>query len=256
MNQQKNTSWQNVAGWYTKAVGSSGHYYHQHVVIPNSLRLLKLQPNSSLIDLACGQGILGRQVPSNIDYLGIDAAPSLIEFAKANDHSAKHHYQVGNIEQSLSSTKSNFSHATIILALQNLRYPNLAINNAAKHLKANGQLLLVINHPAFRIPRQSSWEIDPTNRLQYRRLNRYLSPLEIPISAQPSKQAHSRITWSFHLPIQDYFKFLKDAGFVVTDLQEWISDKVSQGKAAKAENFSRSEFPLFMAILATRIKLS
>lgn len=256
MNQQKNTSWQNVAGWYTKAVGSSGHYYHQHVVIPNSLRLLNLQPDSSVIDLACGQGILGRQIPSNIDYLGIDTAPSLIEFAKTSDRSIKHHYQTGNIEQSLSSAKSDFSHATIILALQNLKRPDLAINNAAKHLKASGQLLLVINHPAFRVPRQSSWEIDPASKLQYRRLNRYLSPLEIPISVQPSKQAHSHVTWSFHLPIQDYFKFLKNAGFVITNLEEWVSDKVSEGKAAKAENFSRSEFPLFMAILATKIRPS
>jgi len=42
---------------------------------------------------------------------------------------------------------------------------------------------------------------------------------------------------------------------VISDLEEWTSDKVSAGKSARAENRARSEFPLFLAIKAVKIKI-
>ncbi len=252
MKPPKNTSWQGVARSYEKSIGQSGHYYHQHLVLPNSLKLLHLNPDSSLLDLACGQGVLGRQVGPQIEYAGLDLAPSLIKFAKQNDPSPRHTYLVSDIEKPLPLAKTNFSHAAIILALQNLAHPELVIKTAARHLQPSGRFLLVLNHPAFRIPRQSSWEIDPQNKLQYRRINRYLSPLEIPINAHPGRGETGPITWSFHHPLSDYFRFLKQNHFVVTDLEEWASDKESVGKAAKMENRGRSEFPLFLALLAQK----
>jgi hypothetical protein len=42
--------------------------------------------------------------------------------------------------------------------------------------------------------------------------------------------------------------WLKLAGLVMTDLAELTSDKESVGKAAKAENRSRAEIPLFLVI--------
>lgn len=252
MNQSKNTSWQKVSSWYEKSVGQSGHYYHQHLVLPGALRLLDLENDSSILDLACGQGVLGRMIKPNIEYTGVDLAPSLIKFAKQNDRAEKHHYFVGDIEKPLPVSKTDFSHAVIILALQNIQEPGLAIKNAANHLKPGGRLLLVLNHPSFRIPRQSSWEIDPQNKLQYRRVNRYLTPLKIPINAHPGHGDQGPITWSFHHPLQDYFQYLKDASLAVTNLEEWASDKESVGKAAKMENRGRAEFPLFLAVLAEK----
>jgi hypothetical protein len=43
---------------------------------------------------------------------------------------------------------------------------------------------------------------------------------------------------------------LKDAGFAIDVIEEWTSDKESEGRAARMENRSRSEFPLFLAIKA------
>jgi hypothetical protein len=45
---------------------------------------------------------------------------------------------------------------------------------------------------------------------------------------------------------------LRNAGFVITRIEEWTSDKESEGKAAKQENRARAEFPLFMAIQALK----
>lgn len=246
------TSWQPVSSWYKKQVGEAGHYFHQKVVLPKVRALLKLQPKSSVLDLACGQGVLARQLGSEQEYLGIDAASDLIREAKKLSTRPRHHFKTSDVTQPLGLTP-RFTHATIILALQNLKQPAGAIANAAAGLLPFGVLVLVINHPCFRIPRQSSWGIDERNKTQYRRVDRYLSPLKVPITAHPGKH-QSSITWSFHEPLSAYTAMLAQHGFLIETIEEWTSDKESQGSAAKMENRSRAEFPLFMAIKAIKAR--
>ncbi len=246
------SSWQPVSSWYTKSVGEAGHYYHQHVVLPALDRLLHFTTNSSLLDLGCGQGVLERHLPSTLSYTGVDVAPSLIEYAKRNAKNPKHTFFVGDVTRSLSLPPSSFTHATIVLALQNMEDSASALKQAARFLKIGGQLIIVLNHPMFRIPRQSSWGIDEQNKIQYRRVDRYLSPIRIPITATPSQGQKSQVTWSYHKPLSLYAAELRNAGFVITMIEELGSDKVSEGKASKMENRSRAEFPLFMVIVAER----
>ncbi len=246
------TSWQGVSQWYQSSVGEAGHYYHQHVVLPNVLRLLKLQSSDSLLDLACGQGVLARHIDPSVYYQGLDISPSLIAFAKKQDSNSLHHFTVADISRSsLPIQKKDFTHATIILAIQNIEHVSPVFQNAQRYLSEKGQLLIVMNHPCFRIPRQSSWGIDESKKTQYRRIDRYLSSLKIPIVAHPG-QKKSPNTWSFHQPLSVYTRTLSEAGFVITLMEEWGSDKTSVGKAAKMENRSRSEFPLFLTICAQK----
>lgn len=249
---RNNSSWQPVSSWYTKSVGDSGHYYHQHVVLPALDRLLHLSSTSSLLDLACGQGVLERHLPTTINYTGVDIAPSLIEYAKRNTKNPKHTFFIGDVARSLTIKPNTFTHATIVLALQNIENSASVVKNAARALQIGGQLIIVLNHPMFRIPRQSSWGIDEMNKIQYRRVDRYMSPLKIPITAAPSQGKASQVTWSYHKPLSLYVAELRNAGFVITMIEELGSDKVSEGRASKMENRSRAEFPLFMVIVAER----
>ncbi len=244
------TSWQSVAGKYHKSVGDAGNYYHQHVVIPEAIKLLNLQPNDSLLDLGCGQGVLIKAIKTEIDYLGIDLSPDLIHFASEHNRNSRIHFQVGDITQPL-KTQQQFTHAAIILALQNVENFAAVFANAASHLKPGGRFLIVINHPYYRIPRQTSWGIDEQSKLQYRRVNMYMSPLKIPVDMGPG--GDHQMTWSFHNPLSAYSAALVKSGFAINNIEEWVSDKESEGRAKKMENRSRSEIPLFMAILATKI---
>jgi ubiquinone/menaquinone biosynthesis C-methylase UbiE len=245
-----------VAPWYNKITHEGqGHYYHQHVVIPGVLRLLELNSqfkinNLKLLDLACGNGVLAKSIPDDIEYTGIDIAPALIKEAQRTDQNPKHKYLIADITKPLTIPR-DFSHATIILALQNIQNPQKALQNASAHLLTGSVLVIVFNHPAFRIPRQSSWGIDEGRKIQYRRIDKYLSPMEIPINMNPSDR-NSPITMSYHFPLSDYSKMLKEAGFLIEEIEEWTSDKESEGRAGRMENRSRAEIPLFMAIVATK----
>jgi ubiquinone/menaquinone biosynthesis C-methylase UbiE len=248
------TSWQPVEKWYRGIVGEEGHYYHQQIIMPSILRLLSLKnnPETHLIDFACGEGVLGRYLPKELKYTGVDISPSFIKAAKKQDVNPKHHYLVSDITKPIPLEKSIYTHATIVLAIQNIEHPSLFFKEAARHLCKEATFIIVMNHPYFRIPRQSSWEEDNTKKLRYRRIERYFSPLKIPIQTHPSKGQASSETWSFHYPLSSYFHWLREAGFVVKDMEEWCSNKVSTGPKAKMENRSREEFPLFLALICQK----
>lgn len=115
------TSWEKSGKWYKNIVGDEGHYYHQHVILPNLLRLLKFQKGNSLLDLACGQGILERQISEEVDYVGIDLSPTLINEARKKSNKTKHIFGVADVSKTLPIDKKDFSHAAIVLALQNIK---------------------------------------------------------------------------------------------------------------------------------------
>jgi ubiquinone/menaquinone biosynthesis C-methylase UbiE len=255
MDKNHDTSWETSSSWYDKIVGAKGHYYHQQVIIPSILRLLQVEKKSQphLLDLACGQGILSRHLPKGMKYFGIDGSESLIASAKKYGSKETHQFFVRDLSDELDLPFKDFSHATCILALQNLAQPTALFSTAYKHLRKDSPFIIVLNHPCFRIPRQSSWGIDEQKKLQYRRIERYMSPLKVPIQTQPSKYEKSEQTWSFHFPLSYYTAQLKQTGFVIDQIEEWCSDKKSVGKTAAMENRSRQEFPLFMAIIARKI---
>lgn len=248
------TSWEKVSSWYDGAVGESGHYYHKHVILPNLSRILCAQESSSfsLLDLACGQGILSRFLPKSVHYVGVDLSSSLLFAAKEKNKNKTHSFCHADAMKPLPIQKQDFDFCTIILALQNMQDPLLALKNAFTHLKSEGSLVLVLNHPCFRIPRQSSWGIDEEKQIQYRRIDRYQTPMTIPIQAHPSRGKDSEATPSFHFSLTDLTLWLYKAGFVIEWMEEWCSDKKSTGRCAKREDRSRKEIPLFLSIKAKK----
>ncbi len=243
---KEKATWDASEKWYHECVGEKGHYYHQKNILANALRLLHLKPNESLLDLGCGQGVLERHLPKEVHYVGVDQSKALIAHAKK---ASKREFIVGDVCDQIPLEKQDFDAACFILSLQNMEKGDLAIKNASRHLKHQGRLLIVLNHPCFRIPRQSHWGIDEQAKIQYRRLNTYMSAQKIPIQTNPSKQETSALTYSYHHPLSTYTTWLHKNHFVIAQMEEWCSDKTSEGSHARMENKARKEFPLFLALL-------
>lgn len=241
--------WDSSEKWYTSCVGKEGHYYHQTIVWPNAFRLLG--KFDSLLDLGCGQGVLARQISKPIEYVGIDQSKALIATAKKMGSQGS--FFVADAKGPLPIEKRDFDRAAFILSLQNMEDGKGAITSAASHLKNRGKLLIVLNHPCFRIPRQSDWGVDEKMKLQYRRMNSYMSAQEIPIQTHPSKQGKSETTFSYHHPLSEICSWLNENHLMIEVLEEWCSDKKSEGARAKMEDRARKEFPLFLCILATKV---
>ncbi len=247
------TSWEQVSDWYAGALARADSY-QQTVVFPNAMRLLAPICGGAYLDLACGDGAFTRLMAKTVSLhvVGIDASPSLIERARRLAP-PRARYEVDDVKQALHGCdQESMDGATIILALQNIDEIEPVLRQTAHVLKHHAPLVIVLNHPCFRQPRQSSWGWDEPHRIQYRRLDRYLTPYEMTIIAHPGA-APSVKTFSYHRSMSTYVLALHNAGFMIDTMEEWTSSKTSDsGPRAQAENTARDEFPLFLAIRANK----
>lgn len=253
----KDRGWDPVAAWYDKLVGEAGSDYHQNVILPAALRILAPQPGESIIDICCGQGVLVKPLlESKIARLtGVDASPRLIDSAKARHGSdPRVSLIVADACQPGSWADGRNDAATCIMAVHDVPDLTGLFVNIAKSLKPGGRAVMVFMHPCFRIPRKSHWGWDADQKIQYRRLDSYASPLEIPITTHPGKGTGEQ-THFHHRPLADLLTSMGDSGLAVNGCEELYSHRRSQasGPFSKAEHAAAEEFPLFIALKAVRL---
>ncbi len=246
------TSWGKVAEWYDDMLETEAGTYQKEVILPNLLRMLDIQQGEPVLEIGCGQGLFTRAfAEAGAKAVGADISPELIALAKK--HAPQLAFHAAPAHALTFAQNGGFKKAAIILALQNIAEMGAALAEAARTLEKNGSLFIVLNHPAFRIPKHSAWGFDEEGKQQYRRIDRYLSEIRIPIVMHPGAPKSAE-TVSFHRPLQLYFKELRKAGFAVTRLEEWISHKKSQkGPRSEAEDIARKEIPLFLCLEAKKL---
>lgn len=248
---EKNTSWGHVSSWYN-AVVEHPESYQQSVILPNITRIVASKKGMRILDVGCGTGVFARVFSeAGAEVVGVDLGKELIAIAK--EKSSHIRYYVGSADNLSAVTETSFDVVTIVLALQNMKKMDVVFEEIAKKLKKNGRIVLVLNHPSFRVPQWSDWGFDEVKKMQYRKVARYMSEIEIPILMNPGKK-NSEKTFSFHRPLQLYVKSLAKQKCAITKLEEWISHKESQkGPRKGAEDVARKEIPLFMCIEATKL---
>jgi ubiquinone/menaquinone biosynthesis C-methylase UbiE len=253
----KDRGWDAVASWYDKLVGESGSNYHQNVILPAALRMLGPQPGESVIDICCGQGVLIKPLlESQIGkFTGVDASPRLIDFAKSR-HGADPRVSlvVADVCQPGAWASGGHDAATCLMAVHDVPDLVAMFSNIARALKPGGRAVMVFMHPCFRIPRKTHWGWDTDQKIQYRRIDSYSTPLEIPITTHPGKGTGEE-TRFHHRPLADLLTAMGKGGLAVTACEELHSHRRSQanGPFSKAEHVAAEEFPMFMALKAVKV---
>ncbi|HRY30966.1 MAG TPA: class I SAM-dependent methyltransferase [Candidatus Paceibacterota bacterium] len=264
-NSSQKTSWGNVADWYDQHL-SEADTYHAKVIMPNLLRLINLKPDESLLELGCGQGFFLEKLSTfSKNLTGVDVSGELIALAKRKN--SQINYLVASAGDETILLGKTFDVITVILALQNIKNLPAVARNLSRLLKETGRIYIVLNHPAFRIPQHSDWIYDDKKKIQSRKVDLYLSQVEIPINMNPGQTARrfdekspvrsseNKMTWSFHRSLQDYSKIFAKNSLVISKIEEWISHKKSEpGQRSRAEDSARREFPLFMCLELKKLK--
>jgi ubiquinone/menaquinone biosynthesis C-methylase UbiE len=249
------TSWDPLAHWYNGWVGEGGSEYHRHVAVPALLRLLDPQPGDRILDIGAGQGVLTAAiVRAGASYVGIDASPRLIQMARKT-HAREGKFYVGDarhLEKVQEIERASFDAAVFLLSLQDMDPLEQVLESAGRALKQGGRMVLLLTHPAFRVPRQSGWGWDEGRKLVFRRVDRYLTPLPVPMKAYRGKDVQAT-TRSFHRPLSAYVNALSDVGMCVDRMEEIPAHKIAElGAGKRAENMARQEIPLFLTLRARK----
>ena len=247
MSKKINTSWGSEADWYSELLNQEGTY-QKEVILPNLFRLAAVKKGQRVLELGCGTGFFCRAfAEAGAQVVGVDIGRELISKAESIANPSVS-YRVASADSVPFIASASIDCIIIVLSLQNIENAGQVIKESLRVLKPSGRVLIVLNHPAFRIPGSSSWGWDEKNIVQYRRLDRDLSEMKAPIQMHPGADP-KKITWSFHRPLQFYFKLFSKNGFSVVRLEEWSSHtKTPHGPRADAENRARAEFPLFMCL--------
>jgi ubiquinone/menaquinone biosynthesis C-methylase UbiE len=258
MTKKLNTSWGKEAEWYEEVVQDNDSY-QQKVILPNLLRLMEIKKGEAVLDVGCGTGFFSKAFAlAGGKITGVDVGAELLSTAKK--HNPNVDFLVQSAEHMPKVATGTFAKAAVVLALQNIEQAGSALAECFRVLQSEGKLYIVLNHPAFRVPQASSWGWDPhpnplptgvdiVSGVQYRRIDRYISEKKVKIQMHPGDDPSAH-TWSFHRPLQYYFKLFAKAGFVVERLEEWVSHRnTPTGPRKEAENRARAEFPLFLALV-------
>ncbi len=261
--EQNRTSWGKVAGWYDDMLEGGTDNYQSGLILPNLLRILDIKMGMTIADVACGQGFFSREFARlGARVYGSDISGELIRLAEKNTPPLFRQnvtYQISPSDNLFFLKSESIDVAVIVLALQNIEKVKETISECQRVLKSGGKLVLVLNHPAFRIPKASSWGWDQSSELkpgvkgvQYRRIDQYLSELKSNIQMHPGEKPEE-MTVSFHRPLPFYFKALAKSNLLVSRFEEWTSNRVSEkGPRAEAEDRARKEIPLFLCIEAVK----
>ena len=263
------TSWVKAANWYDNLLEKEENTYQKNLILPNILRLLEIKKGETILDLACGQGFFSREFSkAGAKVVGVDISKELIELAKNHSSTSSNltikqlnndtgnssrqartiNYYVSPADDLRFLKDKSIDKTVIILALQNIQNVYGVFKECSRVLKKRGRLFIVLNHPAFRIPKESSWGWDEGQKIQYRRIDSYLSQSKAKIQMHPGISS-KEYTLSFHRPLQFYSKSLSKNGFCITRIEEWNSFKKSEpGPKAQAEDKARKEIPLFLFI--------
>lgn len=245
-------SWDPVADWYAGWVGADGSEHHRRLAIPALLDLLRPAAGEHVLDVGCGPGVLAPHVTAaGARYTGVDASRKLVAFARRH-HGAPGRFVVGDatrLRETEGVPEGAFDAAVFLLSIQDIDPLDDALSSAAWALRGGGRMVLLMTHPCFRIPRQSGWGWDTQRRLRYRRIDRYLTRLAVPMKGYGGGGA----TRSYHRPLSAYVNGLAACGLLVDGVHEIPTFRTHPpGPHARAERTAMREIPLFLGLRAVK----
>lgn len=271
------TNWDALTEWYDGWVGKEGSTLHRELAIPATLELLAPRRGERILDVGAGQGVLAPHITeADASYVGVDASVRLLQRAR------KHHGQHGtflmgdacNLHKHASLQRGSFDGVVFLLSIQDMDPLPSVLESAAWALRGGGRIVILMIHPCFRVPRQSGWGWQEQRKVQYRRIDSYLTPLAVPMKEFANgRKGQSRC---FHRPLQQYINGLSEHGLLLERMEEITSYKhflaeplthkrrrgnvvgilnreQAKGSRARAENRAYQEIPLFMGLRARKL---
>jgi hypothetical protein len=140
-----------------------------HFVIPPLLRLVGSVAGQQVLDLACGEGIMARELARlGASTWGVDVSAQLLEFAEKEENA--HPLGIVYVQDdahSLAQFEAGFFDTVVCnMALTDLKDLEQAARAIARVLHSGGAFVFSMPHPAFQTAPGAAWGIHPSGTVQ------------------------------------------------------------------------------------------
>lgn len=215
----------NAENWDSR-MGDEGNDFFNILCWPVLASFLDVQPDSVILDIACGNGLTSRRLAAlGAHVTAFDFSANLIEKAKArpNPDSRISYHVIDAADESalLALGERKFDSALSNMALFDMPEIEPLFKALRKLLKPNGIFVFSLMHPAFNNPgvtlMAEEWD-DGELHTQYavkvtRYINQFLSS-GLALRNQPRPQLY------FHRPMKYYMNIAFQNGFVLDGFDE------------------------------------
>ena len=258
LNQITKDAWDANAEIWDSRMGNEGNDWFNHLQWPVLAPFLNPQPDSNILDIACGNGLTSRRLAAlGANVTAFDFSENLIEKAKTRpnpENRISYHVVDATSEtQLLMLGENKFDSALSNMALFDMANINILFQTLPKLLKPKGIFAFSLCHPAFNnsssVHLAEQWDDSKVNTRYAVKISRYMTPYHaegLALGDQPKPQLY------FERPIQYYMNLGFQNGFVVDGFEEraFAPDHLQSNPLSWGGNFS--EIP---PVLVIRMRL-
>jgi 2-polyprenyl-3-methyl-5-hydroxy-6-metoxy-1,4-benzoquinol methylase len=259
-NERARHAWNQNATFWDDRMGE-GNDFVEVLIWPATARLLDLQRDERVLDIACGNGLSSRRLAAQgAKVVAFDFAENMIEHALARtpENEGRIQYLVlDGTDQAglLALGRREFDAAICNMALFDMAHIKPLVESLAELLRPGGRFVFSVLHPCFNNPHtvhvaeMEDREGQLDTRYSVKVLGYIFSSLSqgVAIPGQPKPQP------IFHRPLQVLLGVCFEAGFVLDGLEEPVfpSDHVTdRSPLSWGGNFSQ-----IPPVLVARVRL-
>jgi 2-polyprenyl-3-methyl-5-hydroxy-6-metoxy-1,4-benzoquinol methylase len=225
-NEISRQAWDANAEHWDARMGDDGNDFFNILCWPAIASFLDVQPDSRLLDIACGNGLTSRRLAAlGANVTAFDFSSNLIGKAKARtnpDSRISYHVLDATDEaQLLSLGEHKFDSALSNMALFDMPEIDPLFKALRKLLIPNGSFVFSLMHPAFNNPSAAlmaeEWDDGEIHTRYAVKVSRYINQFlseGLALRNQPRPQLY------FHRPIKNYMNVAFQNGFVLDGFDE------------------------------------
>lgn len=249
--------WDKVAKFWDEEAGDTGVFHQKLDIDPVLLEIIGDVKNKNILEIGCGNGYLSRQLAKQkAQITAIDISSKFLKFAiqKEKAKPLGINYLVRDATNLYDLKNNNYDVVIANMCLMDIADAKSAIKEVSRVLKKNGYFVFSLTHPLHEVLQQWTVIEDKGKKYLARAIHKYLS-----CSTRKCLWGQGRFkTTMYHRPLQEYFQYLQEFGFLVKEFKE-IPTKQMPLKATKEDGdvrLHRSRFNSLkekeMKILATK----
>jgi len=220
--------WDAKAAFWDERMGE-GNAFQRELVAPAAERLLALQGDELVLDVACGNGVFARRLARlGARVVAVDFSATFLERARARggERADRIEYRLVDATdeaQLLALGEGHFDALVCNMAMMDMPVIDPLLHAAAKLLTPSGRFVFSVQHPAFNsnavsLCAEMSTTDDGLERVTHAvKIRDYLT---VPAGKGIGMPGEPEPHWYFHRPLHALLGACFAAGFVVDGLEE------------------------------------